>query len=100
MKRTNINIITKHGKSSTSPSGIDIRELAFNRMGRRKTANLGEIFSAVRETSLYDGNLGGNWALFFRLCSHPICVICVGESALPLQSMKLQGSKYTEDRFS
>ena len=72
MKRISINISTKQGKRSTIQRGIDIREFAFNRMRRRKNASLGVIFSAVCDTSRYEGSRGGNWALFFNVSDHPI----------------------------
>ena len=45
--RTNmmsISITTIKGNSNTTPSGMEIFELPFNRIRRRKKANLGESF--------------------------------------------------------
>lgn len=40
--RTSINIMTIHGNISTAPRGMDIFELPFSRIRRRKKANLDE----------------------------------------------------------
>lgn len=40
-KRSRISTITRHGNSKTRPRGIEIDELPFRRILRRKKANLG-----------------------------------------------------------
>jgi hypothetical protein len=46
MKSTRINPITRQGKRSTRPKGIEMEEPPFNRMRRPKTPSRGEVFSA------------------------------------------------------
>ena len=40
-KRSRMRTITRHGNSKTRPRGIEIEELPFRRILRRKKANLG-----------------------------------------------------------
>ena len=74
--RTNsnrINSTTMQGNNSTTPSGIDMLELPFNRNGRRKNANLDDGFefpfifaSSSAGRSADEGNR------FMILCTKPI----------------------------
>lgn len=43
-KSTKINTTTIHGNNRTTPSGIEMLELPFNRSGRLKNANLDVVF--------------------------------------------------------
>ncbi len=64
--RTSIKIITIHGNRSTAPRGIDIFELPFRRIRRRKNANLGVIRSLWRDTSSIEGRLGEDGIRFTK----------------------------------
>ncbi len=67
-----------HGKNKTTPIGIDIFELPFSFILRRKRANRGEIRSRCREKSPSDGNFsregrfGEEGIRFARFCTSPI----------------------------
>jgi len=50
-KRSRIRIITRHGNNKTKPRGIEIDELPFSRILRRKKANLGYTPPFSFETS-------------------------------------------------
>jgi len=56
-KRSRMKTITRQGNSKTNPRGIEMDELPFNRMRRRKKANRGEAWPFSRETSS-KGRLG------------------------------------------
>jgi len=68
---TKINIITRAGNKRTTPRGIDMLELPFNRNGLLKNAHLGEAFVLIF-TSSSDGRFGDLGSLFITLCTNPI----------------------------
>jgi hypothetical protein len=72
--RTNINTTTIQGNSRTTPRGIEMLELPFNRSGRRKKANLDEIFVFFL-TSSKEGRFGDEGRRFKALCTKPIDTI-------------------------
>jgi len=67
--KTRINIMTIHGNKRTSPKGIEMEELPFKRMRRRKKANRGESRSALRDTSSREGRLGEFGRCFASFCT-------------------------------
>ena len=73
--RTSIKIITIQGNRSTAPRGIDIFELPFKRIRRRKKANLGVIRSLWRETSSREGRLGEEGIRLTRFWTSPMLVV-------------------------
>ena len=75
-KRISINIMTIQGKSRTRPRGIEMEELPFRRMRRRKKANRGDNLSALRERSSREGRLGEDGILLTRFCTSPISAGC------------------------
>jgi len=56
--RTSMKTTTMHGKTSTTPSGMDMLELPFNRKGRLKNASLDEFLLFVFNSTIV-GILGG-----------------------------------------
>lgn len=75
-KRTSISIMTRHGNSSTRPSGNEMVEFPFNRMRRRKKANLGETFSACRDRSSNLSRLSfEDGSLRVRSCIKPMVAL-------------------------
>lgn len=72
-KRIRIKIITRHGKRSTRPSGIETDESPFSRIRRRKKGNRGDAFSAGRDMSSDFFMLSlGDGSLLVRSCMNPI----------------------------
>jgi hypothetical protein len=63
---TSINIMTMHGNSRTMPRGIEIEELPFIRMRRRKKFNRGDSLSARRVRSSRPGMLAEEGILLTR----------------------------------
>jgi len=61
-----------HGNSRTTPRGIEMLELPFNRNGRRKNANLELVFGFVLTSSSV--GMGGDveGILLRTLCTKPI----------------------------
>ena len=77
--RTNsskINSTTMQGNNSTTPSGIDMLELPFNRSGRRKKASLddGLDFPFIFESSSV-GRSADDGRRFMILCTKPILTL-------------------------
>jgi len=68
---TRINTTTIQGNRSTTPKGMEMLELPFNRSGRRKKANLDVTF-AFDLTSSIEGRLGDEGMRFRTLCTNPI----------------------------
>jgi hypothetical protein len=68
-KRKRISITTMHGKSSTKPSGMDIDELPFSRIRRRKKDNRGKVlpFSLLKSSS--EGRFGVDGIRFASPCT-------------------------------
>lgn len=50
--RTSMKMTTMHGNISTTPSGMEMLELPFNRKGRRKNASLDEFLVFVFNSSI------------------------------------------------
>lgn len=69
---TSMSIITIQGKRSTAPSGIDIFELPFSRIRRRKKASLGDRRSVSPERSLREGRFGDDGIRFKIFWTSPI----------------------------
>jgi len=65
-------IMTRHGKRRTNPSGIDIDELPFRRIRRRRNDNLGSNRPFSREKSSRDGRLGEEGIRFVIFCTSPM----------------------------
>jgi hypothetical protein len=61
-KRTSIKMITIHGKRRTTLNGIEMEELPFNLIRRRKKDNRG----VIRSFSTSDGRLGEDGIRFTR----------------------------------
>lgn len=70
--RTSMSIITIQGKRSTAPSGIDIFELPFSRIRRRKKAKPGDRRSVSPDRSLREGRFGDDGMRFKIFCTSPI----------------------------
>ena len=68
---TNINTTTMQGNNRTTPRGMEMLELPFNRRGRRKNANL-EVALALVLTPFIDGRLGVEGMRFMTLCTNSI----------------------------
>lgn len=68
---TNINTTTMQGNRSTTPSGMEMLELPFNRNGRRKKASLELVFALVL-TSAMVGICGDDGIRFITLWTKPI----------------------------
>lgn len=64
--------MTMHGKRRTAPRGMEIEELPFSRIRRRKNANLGAIRSFCRDRSSREGKLGEEGIRFMRFFTRPI----------------------------
>lgn len=64
--RIRINIMTIHGNKSTAPRGMDIFELPFSRIRRRKKANLGEDRNLSCDGSSKGGGLATDGIRFTR----------------------------------
>jgi hypothetical protein len=79
---TKINTTTMQGNNRTTPRGIEMLELPFNRSGRRKNANLEVTFVFVLTSSI-EGRSGDAGMRFSTLCTNPIdtvaCVVCWGK---------------------
>ncbi len=60
-----------HGNNRTTPRGIEILELPFNRSGRRKKANLDVNVFFVFASSV-EGRFGDEGSRFNTLCTNPI----------------------------
>lgn len=71
---TKINTTTIQGNSRTTPRGIEMLELPFNRSGRRKKANLDEALGFVL-TSSRGGRFTDDGTRFRTLCTNPIDAI-------------------------
>lgn len=69
---TSMSIITMHGKRSTAPRGMDIFELPFSRIRRRKKANLGDRRSVSPDKSLSEGRFGDDGIRFKIFWTSPI----------------------------
>lgn len=63
---------TMHGNSKTNPKGIEIEELPFNLIRRRKNDNRGRnlVFSLFRSSAV--GRLGAEGIRFVRPCMNPM----------------------------
>jgi hypothetical protein len=59
------------GNNRTTPRGIEMLELPFNRSGRRKKANL-EVALVFALTSSIEGRFGDEGMRFRTLCTNPI----------------------------
>lgn len=79
-KSTKINTTTIHGKSKTTPRGIDMLELPFNLRGRRKKANLEFVFDLVLTSSIV-GRGGDVGSLFITLCTKPMVAIFLSSNS-------------------
>ena len=78
-KSTKINTTTIHGNKRTTPSGIEMLELPFNRSGRLKNANLDVTFVLPLSSSTI-GN-GEEGIRFITLCTNPIDAVEMGSLA-------------------
>jgi len=67
------------GKSSTTPKGMEMLELPFNRKGRLKNANL-ELVFALDLTSSMEGRFGDEGIRFSTLCTKPIVTNVLADS--------------------
>jgi hypothetical protein len=65
-KSTKIKTTTIQGNNKTTPSGMEMLELPFNLNGRRKNANLEELFVFVFISSI-EGSSGDTGNNFFTL---------------------------------
>jgi hypothetical protein len=72
MNRRRIRTMTKHGKSSTMPNGIEMDEFLFNLIRRLKNANLGIMRPFSREVSSMEGRAGEAGMRFARFCMNPM----------------------------
>ena len=76
--RTRMRMMTRHGKSRTTPSGMEILELPRSRIRRRKKANRGVRYSRCWERLLTAGSfsrevkLRGEGSRFASFCTNPI----------------------------
>jgi hypothetical protein len=70
-KSTKIKTTTIQGKSRTTPRGMEMLELPFNRRGRRKKASLDVAFDLVLTSSI-KGRLCDEGIRFITLCTNPI----------------------------
>ena len=70
-KRTSIKTITIHGKRSTTLSGIEMEELPFNLIRRRKKDNRG----VIRSFSTRVGRFGEEGIRFTRFCTSPMAAV-------------------------
>ena len=63
---------TMQGNNNTNPKGIEIEELPFNRIRRRKKDSCGSTlpFSLLRSSS--EGTFGDDGIRFARPCKNPI----------------------------
>lgn len=74
---TKISTTTMHGNSRTTPRGMEMLELPFNRSGRRKNASLDVtfFFEELSFTSSITGSGGAEGILLRTLCTKPIDAI-------------------------
>lgn len=72
-KSTKINTTTIHGNNRTTPSGIDMLELPFNRSGRLKNANLDVTFGFSFPSS--SGDFADRGMRCIILCTKSIVVV-------------------------
>ena len=71
-----------HGNSRTNPNGIEIEELPFNRMRRRKKDNPGNAWAFSFLISSKDGGFGDEGIRFTRLCME----LMTAKGSLPIRN--------------
>lgn len=77
-KSTSMRIMTRHGNSRTRPRGNETVEFPFNRMRRRKKANLGATFSACCDRSSNWSRLSlEDGSRLVRSCMKPMAALWV-----------------------
>lgn len=89
--RTHIKIVTRPGKRSTRPRGIEIVEFPFRRIRLRNKpeGSRGVILSAFSDQPLIRGNGGGDGIRFVRFCTKPMWVGYASRARQPL--IRVQG---------
>jgi hypothetical protein len=72
-----------HGNSRTNPNGIEIDELPFNRMRRRKNENPGSAWAFSLLKSSRDGKFGDEGIRLTRPCTKPM----TSKGLLPIRKL-------------
>jgi|SRR6266536_839205 len=98
---TKINTTTIHGNSSTTPRGIEMLELPFNRSGLWKNASLDVTLFFDLPSSIV-GRFGDEGKRFSALCMNPIDTMAfvarwgqarIGGELLPRDRQSVQDSR-------
>lgn len=71
-KRINIKTMTIHGNKRTSAKGIDMEELPFSRIRRRRKPKRDDDRSVLCDGSSRDGRTGASAILLYSRCTMPI----------------------------
>jgi hypothetical protein len=74
---------TMHGNSRTNPNGIEIDELPFNRIRRRKNDNPGSAWAFSLLKSSRDGKFGDEGIRLARPCMKPM----TSKGVLPIRKL-------------
>ena len=85
-----------HGNSRTNPNGIEIEELPFNRMRRRKNDNPGSTWAFSSLNSSRDGGLGDEG---IRLMRPPMKPMALKGGFLPIRNLFGPRPAVTQTQF-